>query len=357
MTPQPLRGKTVVELSQFIAGPTAAQMLSDFGATILKIEPSKGDGTRALPGSRYGSVFFRCFNTGKTSQVIDLGSPEGQEELARLLASADALVCNAAPRALDKLKLDPASVKERFPHLVVTLVSGFGQQDDRACMDTIAQCESGFAWLNGNEDGTPRVSTSWPVDFYSGHYAAMSTAMALLDPARKGGMIIDLSMMEVAASMLLGPAALMVAEGGELAAPSGNSDRASSPSGIYPCRDGHVYIFAGLDQYWQALRSECDGPAASFTERMEQMSRFNSYVADWTRQRSKTEVMAVMARLRIPAGVVRHPDDALSMIMSLRPDSVLRAEPDGQQVPVYPALFDGQRIQREVAPAFPNTPR
>jgi len=71
--PRPLAGKRVIEFSQFIAGPTAAQMLADFGAEVIKVEPPRGDGSRALPGGAHGSAYYRCFNTGKSSGVILLG--------------------------------------------------------------------------------------------------------------------------------------------------------------------------------------------------------------------------------------------------------------------------------------------
>jgi len=178
--PQPLRGKRVVEFAQFIAGPTAAQLLADFGAEVIKVEAATGDGSRHLPGTEHGSVYARSFNTGKASVVIDTRDPAGRKALEELLVGADGLVCNVAPGALRRLDLDAASIRRRFPRLVATLVSGYGQQDDRTCMDTIAQCESGFARLNGAEDGTPRISTSWPTDFFSGLYAGLSMAMALL---------------------------------------------------------------------------------------------------------------------------------------------------------------------------------
>lgn len=350
--PQPLAGKRVVEFSQFIAGPTAAQMLADFGAEIIKVEPPLGDGSRALPGGDHGSAYYRCFNTGKDSQVIDMGSDEGRAAFHKLLARADAMLCNVAPRALRKLGLDPDNLKRDYPNLVVTLISGFGQEDDRSCMDTIAQCESGFAWMNGNADGTPRVSTSWPVDFFSGHYAAMATAMALLDKGRSGGTIVDLSMMEVAAAMLLGPAAILAAEGSQLGQPSGNRDRASAPSGIYECADGHVYIYGGLDAYWAALNGEVGVPDAGAAERLARAEEFDGYVEAWTKPQTVEAVLETMARLRVPAGAVRQPPEALDRIRALRPGAGVTEGQGGQMVPAYPALFDGARIVRPVAPAL-----
>ncbi|MCB5174617.1 MULTISPECIES: CoA transferase [Microvirga] len=350
--PRPLAGKRVIELAQFIAGPTAAQLLADFGAEVVKVEAPTGDGSRALPGTAFGSVYTRSFNTSKASIVIDTRQDADRAKLAELLASADALVCNLAPGALRRLELDGPSIRRRFPRLVATLVSGYGQQDDRTCMDTIAQCESGFAWLNAAEDGSPRISTSWPADFFSGLYAAFSTAMALAEPDRREGCIIDISMMEIAAAMLLGPAALLVSEGGSPAPGTGNRDRASAPSGVYPCRDGHVYIYGGLDPYWAKLRPIVGGRDAPLAERIACAAEFDAQVGAWTASRSCAEVLSAMNQVAIPAGAVRDPVSAVAMIRGLREGAVSRRLETGEHVPSFPALFDGERIVRSPAPSL-----
>jgi len=350
--PRTLEGKRVIELSQFIAGPTAAQLLADFGAEVIKIEAPSGDGSRGLPGTAFGSVYTRSFNTSKESLVIDTRQEADRARLFDLLSTADALVCNLAPGALRRLGLDAASIRSRFPHLIATLVSGYGQQDDRTCMDTIAQCESGFAWLNGSEDGSPRISTSWPADFFSGLYAALSTAMALAEPNRTDGCIIDISMMEIAAAMLLGPAALLVSEGGTPAPGSGNRDRAAAPSGIYPCKDGYVYIYGGLDPYWAKLKGVVGGSEASAAERLARAEEFDQQVSAWTLQHTRDAVLSVMNELAIPAGAVRDPMSAVEMIRNLREGAVSRRLESGEHVPTYPALFDGERIHRSPAPSI-----
>jgi len=355
--PRPLAGKRVIELSQFIAGPTAAQLLADFGAEVIKIEAPAGDGSRGLPGTQFGSVYTRSFNTSKESIVIDTRQDADRARLFDLLSSADALVCNLAPGALRRLELDAASIRRRFPRLVATLVSGYGQQDDRTCMDTIAQCESGFAWLNGAEDGSPRISTSWPADFFSGLYAALSTAMALAEKDRQDGCIIDISMMEIAAAMLLGPAALLVSEGGTPAPGTGNRDRASAPSGIYPCRDGYVYIYGGLDPYWAKLKGVVGGTDASAGERLTRAEEFDRQVSAWTSQHTREAVLAAMNELAVPAGAVRDPMSAVEMIRHLREGAVSRRLGSGEHVPSFPALFDGERIHRSPAPPLGGSRR
>ena len=349
MTPQPLRGKHVVDLSQFIAGPTAAMTLADFGATVTKIESPAGDASRTLPGTRFGSVYTRSFNAGKASRVLDLRDAADRAALDTLLAEADAFVCNLAPPALRKLGLDGATLREKHPHLVIALVSGYGQHDPRPCMDTVAQCESGFALLNGAEDGSPRLSTGWPVDMFTGLYAGLSCAMALLDPQRQG-CLIDLSMMEVAAAMLLGPAALTLAEGDTLPPPAGNRDRASAPSGIYRCADGHVYILGGLDTYWRRLHPLVGGPDAPIAERIARAAEFDGRVEAWTLPQLRDDVLAHMQALQIPAGAVRTPEEALPLVRALRPGAVSAALPSGEHVPAFPALFDGARPARSATP-------
>ncbi|MCD0504479.1 CoA transferase [Bordetella petrii] len=347
--PRPLAGKRVVELSQFIAGPTAAQYLADFGADVVKIESPQGDGVRTLPGNAFGSYYARSFNTGKRSQVLNLRDPADRVRLDTLLQEADAFICNLAPASLAGLDLQGPGLRKRYPRLVIALISGYGQQDPRVCMDTIAQCESGFALLNGNEDGTPRLTTSWPVDMFCGMYAGMSSAMAMLDPADRG-CLVDLSMMEVAASMLIGPAALAVSEGDALDPPMGNRDRASAPSSIYQCADGYVYILGGLDAYWLKLRPLIGADDAPIKERIRRAAHFDAQVEAWTLPQRRDDVLAHMRRLQIPAGIVRAPDEALAIIRALRPGAVSTRLPTGEHVPAFPALFDGLRLPRSATP-------
>jgi len=347
--PRPLAGKRVVDLSQFIAGPTAAMYLADFGADVTKVEAPQGDGVRTLPGNAFGSYYARSFNCGKRSRVLDLREGVDRAALDEMLADAHAFICNLAPGSLKGLGLDGPTLRERFPHLVITLVSGYGQQDSRVCMDTIAQCESGFAMLNGDEDGTPRLSTGWPVDMGCGMVAGMCCAMALLDPALRG-CLIDLSMMEVAAAMLLGPAVLTVGEGDALAPPMGNRDRASAPSSIYRCADGHVYILGGLDAYWARLRPLVGAPDAPIRERIARAAEFDAYVEAWTLPQRRDDILGRMRELQIPAGAVRAPEESVPMIRGLRAGAVSQAMPSGEQVPAFPALFEGRRLPRSATP-------
>jgi len=346
--PRPLQQKRIIDLSQFIAGPTAAQYLADFGANVIKIEAPTGDPIRGLTGNKFGSFYIRSFNTGKQSEVIDLKSDKGRCRLDNFLETSDAFICNLGPDALVRLKLDGPTLRKRFPHLVITLISGYGQDDPRGCMDTIAQCEAGFAVLNADSGGGPRLSTSWPVDKFTGMFAGMSTAMALLDTP--SGCLIDISMMEVAASMLLGPAALAVSEGEQLSPPTGNGDRASAPSTIFKCADGFVYIYAGLDAYWDRIRPYVNGEEAGIHQRIANADQFEAKVQTWVRNKTQHNILNLMKELGIPAGAVLTPAQAVESIRAMRPGAVTTPMASGEHIPTFPALFDGRRIPRTAAP-------
>jgi crotonobetainyl-CoA:carnitine CoA-transferase CaiB-like acyl-CoA transferase len=343
--PAPLRGHRVIDLSQYIAGSVCGQLLADYGAEVIKVEPPAGDPSRALPGSRFGSAFFRAYNTGKSSVALDLREDVDRRRLDDLLAGADAVVMNFALRTRQRLRLDADSLHDSFPGLLVTVVSAYGADDSRTCFDSIAQAVSGFATLNAAEDGRPRISAGYPTDVFSGQYAAMATSMALLDPQRAPRTEIDVPMIEVAMAALAGPAMLVAAEEGTYVPGRGNRDAATAPSSVYRCRDGYCYVYAGLDKHWQRLRPVIGGPQASAAERLADPARFDDAVEAWTAPRDVAEVCARLAELGIPAGPVRDP------VAALAERAVVARRTTGEAVPQSPVTFSGLRPSRSPAPA------
>lgn len=350
MTPRPLAGRRIVDLSQYIAGPACAQVLADFGADVLKVEPLAGDPSRALGDTGHGSVYFRQYNTGKRSIRLDIASPEGRAALGELLTEADAVVMNFAARTRRKLGLDWDRLHAEHPQLVVACVTAYGMDDDRTALDSVVQAQSGFAMLNADERGEPRISAGYPTDVFSGLYGGLSTAMALLDPERAGGVLIDVPMIEVAMTALAGTAVLAAAGGVAPTISRGNRDLATAPSTVFDCQDGRVYIYAGLDKHWELLRHVVGGPAATASERLADPERFEGAVQAWTRQRSIADVLEETGRLGIAAAVVDRVEDALDALHRARPGAVVRADPRGIPVPQFPVTFSGERIPRSDAP-------
>ena len=113
----------------WVAGPSAAGTLADWGADVIKIEPPQviRNGRSSAPSDtrcQKGVPPFEIDNRGKRSVVIDLGTPDGRERLDKVLATADAFITNLRPAALERLALDHESVLGRFPRLVYGSLTG-----------------------------------------------------------------------------------------------------------------------------------------------------------------------------------------------------------------------------------------
>jgi crotonobetainyl-CoA:carnitine CoA-transferase CaiB-like acyl-CoA transferase len=348
--PRPLAGRRVTDLSQYIAGSVCGQLLADFGAEVTKVEPVHGDPSRSLPGTEHGSVYFRSYNTGKSSVTLDLEDPSDRARLDELLADSDALIMNFSLRAMEKLGLTWSALHERFPALTLTQISAFGADDHRVGFDSIAQAVSGYAALNAAEDGSPRISSGWPTDVVSGLYAALSTTMCLLDAGSSAGTLIDVPMVDVAMAAMVGPALLFAAEAQRFTPGRGNADSATSPSNVYRCSDGHVYIYAGMDHHWDRLRSVIGGPEADRVTRLRESDRFDRIVEQWTSGLTVLEVVARLDGLGIPAGPILDPIEALARITADRPGAVVRTTAGGEAIPQFPVAFSGQRVDRRSAP-------
>ena len=127
----PLAGLRVIDLASVVAGPGCARHLADFGADVIKVErPGTGDTLRSLgwrdPNDDV-TLFWKLVNRGKRSVVLDLATDEGRRDLRRLVASSDVLVENMRPGKLESLGLVPSELLDANPKLVITRVTGFGQ--------------------------------------------------------------------------------------------------------------------------------------------------------------------------------------------------------------------------------------
>ena len=122
----PLEGTRVIDLGTFVVGPSAAAILADWGADVIKIEPPDGDPNRAWTTDR--NPTFELDNRGKRSITLDLKVPEGVEVLHDFLSDADILVTNLRPRVLESFRLDYGSVAARYPRLIYAAITGYGSK-------------------------------------------------------------------------------------------------------------------------------------------------------------------------------------------------------------------------------------
>ncbi|MEP6481847.1 MAG: CoA transferase, partial [Rhodoglobus sp.] len=123
----PLDGIVVLDLTRALAGPYATALLADLGATVTKVESSKGgDSTRGWPPFEgEHSLYYDSVNRGKSSIAVDFRSPEGIALIRSLALAADVVIENFRPGVMAEMGLDPASLRAEKPGLVIASVSGF----------------------------------------------------------------------------------------------------------------------------------------------------------------------------------------------------------------------------------------
>lgn len=208
----PLAGLRVVDLSTVVFGPYCTQTLADLGADVIKIEPPEGDTVRLIgtpahtPGM--GPVFLRL-NRGKRSVVWDMKSPAGRLAIERLLATADVLLHNIRPEAVDRLGLGYDAVRALRPDIIYVHCTGFGLDGPYAGLqayDDVIQAASGAAALLPRVDGNPapRYLPMLFADKVSGLHAVYAVLAAQIHRLRTGeGQHVEVPMFESIASFNL----------------------------------------------------------------------------------------------------------------------------------------------------------
>ena len=179
MAVAPLAGLVVLEFTHTIMGPSCGLVLADLGADVIHVEPApEGDRTRKLRG--FAAGFFSYFNRNKRSICIDLKSPKGLAVARDLLRTADVLVENFAPGAMDRLGLGFQAVHELNSRLVYCALKGFlpGPYENRPALDEIVQFQTGLAYMTG-PPGQPLRAGSSVVDIMGGVMGVVGILAAL----------------------------------------------------------------------------------------------------------------------------------------------------------------------------------
>lgn len=181
----PLAGIRVVEFTHMVMGPACGLILADMGADVVKIEPVQGDNTRRLLGS--GAGYFPMYNRNKRSICLDLKSEEGRAAALQLAESADVLVENFRPGAMDKLGFGWEALHELNPRLIYCSEKGFlaGPYEHRTALDEVAQMMGGLAYMTG-PPGRPLRAGASVIDVQGGMFGAMGVLAALEQRHRTG---------------------------------------------------------------------------------------------------------------------------------------------------------------------------
>ncbi|MFA7665041.1 MAG: CoA transferase [Burkholderiaceae bacterium] len=310
----PLAGIKVIELGQLIAGPFAGKTLGDFGADVIKIEPpGTGDplrNWRVMNGD--SSVWWEVQSRNKRSVVLDLRTEEGRQTVRTLCAEADVLIENFRPGTMEKWGLGYEVLASDNPGLVMLRVSGYGQTGpyrDRPGFGVIGEAMGGLRYLTAEPGGVPiRVGVSIG-DTLAALHGVIGVLMALRERDASGkGQVIDVALYEAVFNCMesLLPEYSMT---GEIRQPAGSALPGIAPSNAYPCQDGWVLVAGNGDSIFKRLMQcigrpdlAADPDLADNQGRAARADELDAAIGAWTRERSITDVLAVLDAAAVPAG-------------------------------------------------------
>ena len=320
----PLAGIRVVDMTTVLMGPYATQILADYGADVIKVEPPEGDIMRhagPMRNPRMGPMFFQA-NRNKRSVVLDIKTAGGRAALKRLCRRADVFICNVRPAALRRLGLGPSDIRAGNLRLVHLSLIGYGEggpYSGRPAYDDLIQ---GLAAIPATirqqaGKGEPRYAPLTMADHIVGLNAVHVILAALMERQRSGkGQTIELPMFETLAQFVLsdhfGGRAFEPPIG-----PPGYNRLLAPDRRPYATRDGHICILVYTDRHWESFFRIIGKPEQFHDHRFRNAAARSRHfaeayalMAEVLATRTTAEWLAVFLEADIPA-VPMHDLDAL----------------------------------------------
>ena len=321
---RPLEGLRVIELGQLLAGPFTGTILGYFGAEVIKVEPPGGDPIRGWRVVRDGmSLWYRSLGRNKKSVTLDLKSERGRELVMELLATADVVIENFRPGAMEKWGLGPDDVKARNPGIIYTRISGYGQDgpySSKPGYASVTEGFGGFRYVNGEPGEAPVRPNISLGDTVAAIHAALGVALAVIQKHKGGeGQVIDVALYESVFNLMEG----VVPEydgGGVIREPSGTTVTGIVPTNTYRCDDGKFVVIGGNgDAIFKRLMS-CAGrsdmgenPAmADNAGRIVHEQEIDEALAEWCAAHSSTHIINELEEARVPVGPIYSVEDMLA---------------------------------------------
>ncbi len=363
----PLRGLRVVEFGQFIAAPAAAQALADLGADVIKVEAPAGDAARAVGWAQdaYGPM-FTAYNRGKRSVALDLRQPLAREQALGLACSADVVLQNARPGAMDKQGLGAARLMALAPRLVYGQVSGFGQSGPasvRAGFDIAAQAESGMMSLNGEAGRDPVRVGFTVVDALAAQMLTTGVLAALVRRSVSGrGSLVDVSLIDVAIAALSNAWA-EYGMTGVVPTRRGNGQPMAAPAAdVVATQDGMVVVSAYTEDHFPKLCAAIGRPElasdprfARNKGRVENRAALLAVLSEALGSMRSDAVCDLLGAAGVVAGAVRTMADVQAGHAGVSQDLFVDVAAAGRadvRVPGLPITMDGIRRTAGRLPAI-----
>ena len=318
VSPGPLAGVRVVDLTAMVMGPYCTQIMADMGADVVKVEPPEGDNTRFIsvgPAPGMSGVFVNV-NRGKRSVVLDLRTDAGREALRALIARADVFIHSMRAKAIAKLGFDYESVTALNPGIVYTNCYGYGRRGperDLPAYDDTIQAECGIPAVQEQLTGEATYVGTIMADKVAGLTALYATMMALFHRERTGeGQEVEVSMFETMASFML----VEHANGAMFDPPLGPAvyPRTVAPNRKpYRTADGQIAALIYNDKHWNAFVDAVQPvwageEFATLEQRAKQIDTVYGLIAKTLEERTTAEWLALFRELEIPAAPINTPD-------------------------------------------------
>lgn len=298
-----LKDIRILDFSWVLAGPYATRILADFGAEVLKVQP-------LIPPEEqdaFARGFENTWNRNKRGVTLNMRKPEGIALAKKLVSLSDAVVENFTPRVMANWGLDYENLKEIKPDIILLSLSAMGHSGPRrdySGFGPTVQAFSGLTYLTAYPGGPPLGAGTAHADHVAALFACLALLGALEQRRRTGqGRHIDISQVEAMTS-LLGDAFIPHVD--------------TVFQGVYRCRgeDRWCAITIASDEEWQSFKKALGDPPwasdsrfDSAAKRLQDKEALDALIGEWTKKHSAEEVMALLQKQGIAAGVVRDARD------------------------------------------------
>ena len=321
----PLEGIRVVEMTSVVLGPYACQMLGDLGADVIKIEPPGGDTNRNLGPHRnhrdMGSLYLTC-NRNKRSVSLDLKSERGRNAALDIIKTADVVVHNFRPQAMQRLGLDYPAVQAVNPQVVYCATYGYsrkGPYGNKGALDDSIQAASGVAVLQSMVEGEPRYLPTIIADKTTAMVVVQSVLAALFHRERSGeGQEIEVPMFESMVSFVMTEHLW----GQTFEPPIGTAGYVrlmAKHRRPYKTRDGqYLAVLPYWDNHWRTFCELAGRPELAEDERFIDMATRLQNINESYRvtgeiiaSRDRADWLALLGETNVPMMVVNSLDDLI----------------------------------------------
>ena len=341
---------TVLSLEQATVLPYLTLRLAEEGANVIRMEhpiygdPNRRVGDDVLKEDRMFS-YYLSINAGKKALTLDIGAPEGQEILKKLITrlKVDIFATNQLPRNYAKLGIEYEMLKKIKEDIIWLGMTGFGPQNNEAAYDPVLQARGGLMELTGEKGGTPQVMGIPLPDMGASEHGYGLLMKALFKRAVTGqGSRIDLSMFESTVSWLTQAITHTVSFQKKVTR-RGNTHEFFAPVSVYETKDGYAYVALGNDKQWETMTKIPGFEVLSKKEyernagRIADVDNLNNVINSITKKFTTNQLIDIFTKATIAISKVNTIEEVVEDPL-VKPNLIRSKDPKtGREITIAPA--------------------